>query len=316
MTEKEIIELILPGLHTNGTVEVPAGDDCSVLKNSLSGNVRTVIKVDTVVEDIHFKPDESARRVGHKALARPLSDFAAMGVAPQAAMISLSIASPADSSWISGFYDGMNELARKFDVAVAGGETTRIPSGKCIAVSVIGFTGPDGYVCRHSVREGDALFVTGSLGGSITGHHLDFIPRIHEGIWLRENFEIHAMMDLSDGLASDLQSMLSRSGLGADLLRSGIPVSRVARERFRDTVGARQPIEAAMADGEDYELLFTVSPSQAVAVKDGWKKSFPDIPITCIGKISPTPGIRLQTEKGFEILRNKGFDHFEKPQDN
>ncbi len=319
MTEKEILELILPGLNGSSSLEIPPGDDCAVMKIPMAGtegNNRAILKVDTIVESIHFNPDDDAERVGHKALARPLSDFAAMGARPAAALVSLSLASPADGNWITGFYRGLNRLAEKFGVCVAGGETTRAMEGKSISVSIVGFCGDGGYVSRHGCQEGDALFVSGELGGSIQGHHLDFMPRIEEAAWLRENFPIHAMMDLSDGLGSDLRSMLDPLDMGADLLRSGIPVSRAARARAREGLTSKSPVEAALTDGEDYELLFAVAPSMAVKVKDAWKAAFPEVPIACIGKVSPNKGIRIQTEKGFELLRQKGFEHFATPEQN
>lgn len=312
MTEKELLDLILPTLHTNESVELGAGDDCAVIHiPSNPSDMSLVTKVDTIVEAIHFNESDPAGQVGHKALARPLSDYAAMGTQPMAAMVSISIPEPLDIQWVTGFYQGVNHLARHWNVAIVGGETTRIPSGKVLSVSVFGFTERGRYIRRLASQPGDALFVTGSLGGSIDHHHLHFQPRLREGIWLANHFDIHSMMDLSDGLGSDLRTMLDPLGLGIDLLRSAIPVSRAAIHRFREGRSSKAPLEAALTDGEDYELIFTVSPKIAVPLKDAFKLQFPDVPLTCIGKISTSPGIRLQSEHGFEILRKSGFDHFQ-----
>lgn len=311
MNEKELIQLIINQLPKSEDIIVGPGDDCAVVKIPDSGTIHNVLKVDTIVESIHFEPGTDPEKVGHKALARALSDFGAMGASPDSAMVSLSMEAPVDPQWVTGFYKGLASLAGKFNVKIVGGETTRAPSGKVIAVTVQGYCPKDKFTTRCSAMTGDALFVSGLLGGSLAGKHLDFTPRVEEGKWLTENFDIHAMMDVSDGLASDLQSMLTPEKLGADLLKSAIPISREAKTRFRERKSTKSPLEAAMTDGEDYELVFAVAPSQAVSLKDAWKAQFPDLPISCIGKTSKQPGIRMQSEQGFELMRQKGFDHFD-----
>ncbi len=311
MNEKDLIHLITENLSTHERVDVGPGDDCAVVSvPSRFKNPKCVLKVDTIVEGVHFESVADPKRVGRKAIGRPLSDFAAMGTLPDSALVSLSLESPVDANWVVSFYNGLKELAEEFSIVIVGGETTSLPKGKVISVTVAGHTEENKYIPRSGAREGDAIFVTGELGGSLGGKHLDFTPRIKEGNWLRENFDIHGMMDLSDGLGSDLTTLLESSALGADLLKSAIPISKAAKERVRDGMSTKTPLEASMTDGEDYELLFTLPPSQAVKLKDSWKAVFPEVRISCIGKTSGAQGLRLQTEQGFEILRKKGFDHF------
>lgn len=317
MNEKQLIELIIQDLPHSDNVILGPGDDCAITQiPSHLKNPQSILKVDSIVEDIHFTSDELPEKVGRKALARPVSDFAAMGCHPSSALISLSLPTPLDTKWVSQFYQGMVELAKELNISIVGGETTGSPKGKMISVSVSGFCEEGGFISRNGAQKGDAIFVTGTLGGSLDERHLLFQPRLKEGEWLRQNFKIHSMMDLSDGLASDLSQILGFSSLGADLLKPAIPIAKAAKTRHREGRSKKFPLEAAMTDGEDYELVFTVAPKDAVPLKDGFKKTFPETPISCIGKVSPKEGIRFQTEQGFELLRQKGFDHFENPDSN
>jgi thiamine-monophosphate kinase len=148
------------------------------------------------------------------------------------------------------------------------------------------------------------------LGGSLAGRHLEFEPRVAEGRWLAEHFSIHAMIDLSDGLAGDLRHILERSGTGAELLRRAIPISRAARRRAGPEQSGKTPLLAALSDGEDYELLFAVASSDAVALADGWRKQFPTVRLSCIGKITAEKGLKLRDENGIRALEAHGYVHF------
>ena len=160
----------------------------------------------------------------------------------------------------------------------------------------------------------DALFVTGELGGSRAGHHLDFEPRLVEARWLAEHFPIHAMMDLSDGIAGDLPHILAASGgPGAELLASAIPIRREARIAARSGSLAKPAMLAALTDGEDFELLMAVPSTHAVALLDAWKSTFPTTRVTCIGKVTREPGLRLREKDGVRRLSAHGYDHFQGP---
>src|SRR5207244_3985480 len=151
---------------------------------------------------------------------------------------------------------------------------------------------------------------TGELGGSLRGKHLDFEPRVAEGQWLAAKFEIHAMIDLSDGLASDLRHILRASNVGAELLSEAIPISRAAKVLAKEESASKPPLLAALSDGEDFELLFTVASRDAVPLLDGWKKQFPKLPLSCIGKITSGEGITIRDKEGARPLKVHGYVHF------
>src|SRR5208283_1093335 len=169
-----------------------------------------------------------------------------------------------DPQFIQKIYGGMNLLARRHGVAIVGGETTSNPERLLISVALLGDVARDKCVLRAGARDGDALFVTGELGGALAGKHLEFEPRLAEGRWLAEHFSIHAMIDLSDGLAGDLRHLMERSQVGAELAAHSIPISRAARLRARSGTPAKPPLAAALSDGEDYELLFAAARRDAV----------------------------------------------------
>ena len=159
-------------------------------------------------------------------------------------------------------------------------------------------------------KPGDAIFVTGELGGSLAGRHLEFEPRLAEARWLAEHFSIHAMIDLSDGLAGDLRHVLKAGRVGAELLADSIPVSRAAKLRARGSSSAKPPLAAALTDGEDFELLFTVASQDAVPLLDAWKRQFPKLALTCIGKITANEGVMIRDQRGARPLTDHGYVHF------
>ena len=165
-------------------------------------------------------------------------------------------------------------------------------------------------ILRSGAKPGDAIFVTGELGGSLAGKHLDFKPRISEAQWLTEHFSIHAMADLSDGLAGDLRHILTASGVGADLLKSAVPISREAKLHAQKSSLARTAFVAALTDGEDFELLLTVAGKDAVKLADAWKEKFPKLKLSCIGKIVASEGIMIRDKSGSHKFNAHGYVHF------
>ena len=310
MTESELIAHLKPLLPTNDFVVTGAGDDCAVLELG-APDTQTLFKTDAVVEGIHFTADTEPERVGRKALARCLSDIAAMGGTPTAAVVTLGLPRGFDPERVKALYGGLNRLAAQYQVAVVGGETTTNPGGWLVNVALIG-TVPRGRArLRSGAKVGEALFVTGDLGGSLAGKHLDFEPRLAEGRWLLEFAGVSAVMDLSDGLASDLPKLLSASGVpGAELRKSAVPVSRAAREHARTSDLAKPPFVAAVTDGEDFELLFTVQSNRAVAVLDEWKEQFPGVRLSCIGKLTEKAGVWVRGDDGLRPLPTRGYEHF------
>jgi thiamine-monophosphate kinase len=309
MNEFELIARLTPSLPTNESVVIGAGDDCAVLDQGTDERL-LLFKTDAVVEGFHFEKGAPGEKVGHKALARCLSDVAAMAGTPSAALVTIALPRQFDSGYVESIYAGISALARAHEVAIVGGETTTNPERILISVALLGWVLRGKCVMRSGAKAGDAIFVSGELGGSLTEKHLDFQPRLAEARWLAQNFSIHAMIDLSDGLAGDLPHILKASGVGAELLASAIPISREARRRASTQPGARPPLVAALSDGEDFELLFTVASRDAVPLLDAWKAQFPSLPLSCIGKITNEPGVTLRDKQGVRPLQAHGYTHF------
>ena len=310
MNEFELISRLIPLLPTNDSVVAGAGDDCAVVQ-SPGTDQYLLLKTDAVVEGVHFTADTDPKKVGHKALARCLSDIAAMAGTPQHALVTLALPPIADLAYLEAIYAGMGALAKRYQVAIVGGETVRNPERLVLSVAVVGTVAKCRCILRSGSQPGDALFVSGQLGGSLAGRHLDFEPRLREAQWLVAHFSIHAMIDLSDGLAGDIQHLLRPGNLGADLLTTAIPISRAARAACKANPSDRTPLVAALSDGEDFELLFTVTKADAVPLLDGWKQRFPETPLSCIGRVTATPGVRLRTKTGFRPMTEHGYVHFE-----
>ena len=309
MNEFELIHRLTRSLPTNPSVVVGAGDDCAVLDVGIPDRL-LLFKTDAVVEGVHFTPETAPERIGHKALGRCLSDIAAMAGTPTAALVTIGLPGTFKPDAVEAIYAGLNALARRHHVAVVGGETTTNPGGIFISVALLGWVPRGKGVLRSGAEVGDAIFVTGELGGSLAGKHLDFEPRLAEARWLAREFSLHAMLDVSDGLAGDLRHILTASRVGAELLTTSIPVSREARRAAKAGSAAKPPLVAALTDGEDFELLFTVASRDAVPVLDAWKKQFPGLALTCIGKIKEGEGITLRDKQGVRPLTAHGYVHF------
>jgi thiamine-monophosphate kinase len=266
------------------------GDDCAVVTFAGAKNL-LVLKTDCVVEEIHFESTTKPELVGWKAMMRPLSDFAAASARPEFALVTLIVPAKRSKSWVEKLYRGLKRAAAKFDVRIVGGETSATHGCVAISVSVSGFVEKNRHVSRSGGKRGDDLFVTGKLGGSLRAKHLRFIPRIKESRWLTKNFRVHAMMDLSDGLGADLPRLARASKLGF----------KVDKEQLPLTHGVK--IDNAVSDGEDYELLFAISPRDRARLQREWKKKFPKLALTRIGNL--TSNIKHQTP-----LR-RGYVHFQ-----
>jgi thiamine-monophosphate kinase len=304
LSETELIQRLTQDLPADSSVLTGPGDDCAVLDWSGS---KLLFKTDAIVEGIHFERDTPPEAIGRKALARALSDIAAMAGTPTHALITLGVHPDMEPSLIEAVYQGLRNCAREHHVNIVGGETTSL-SQLTLSISLIGRASKP--ILRTGSAVGDAIFVSGELGGSLAGHHLNFTPRLKEARWLSDQDIVHAMIDLSDGLATDLRHLLSDQ-TGAELLTRALPIRHAAKERARDNPSGKTALLAALTDGEDYELLFTVSSKDAVPLLDGWKSAFPKTPLHCIGKITDRPGIALRDDKGVKPLTLHGYDHLE-----
>jgi len=268
--EDALIASLLRELPGSGKL---IGDDCAVVAFRGAKNL-LVLKTDCVVEKIHFKPSVNAELVGWKAMMRPLSDFAAISAIPEFALITLIVPATKSASWVKKLYRGLKRAAATFDVAIVGGETSATRGPAAISVSVTGFVERGRSVSRAGGKRSDDLFVTGTLGRSLRGKHLRFVPRINESRWLTKNFRIHAMMDLSDGLGVDLPRLAKASKLGFKIDKEVLPLASGAT------------ITNAISDGEDYELLFAISPRDRARLQKAWPKNFPKVPLTRIGSLT------------------------------
>ena len=309
MNEFELIAHLTKSLPTNKNVVVSAGDDCAVLDLGVPEKL-ILFKTDAVVEGVHFTRETPPEKIGRKALARCLSDIAAMAGTPTAALVTIALPKDFDAEFMTKIYDGLNILADKYGVAVVGGETTTNPERILISISLIGTIPRGNPILRSGAKVGDAIFVTGELGGSLGEKHLSFEPRLEEARWLAEHFPIHAMLDLSDGLAGDLRHMLNASRTGAEILKSAVPVSRAAKLRAKEGSASKSAFVAALTDGEDFELLFAVASKNAVKLLDAWKEKFPKVKLSCIGKIVAGGGILIRDKHGSHQLNAHGYVHF------
>ena len=272
--EDRLLAQLLPKFASRKNIIAGAGDDCAVVAAPGGGNL-LLLKTDCVVEGIHFETGADAVAIGWKALARPLSDFAAMAGVPQFALVTMIVPSVREVAWVKKIYRGLQKAADKFNVAIVGGETSSTFGPAVISVSVTGFVEKKRWVSRAGGKSGDELFVTGCLGGSRSGRHLQFVPRIEEARWLTRHFPIRAMIDLSDGLGVDLPRLARASKLGFDADEDALPRTRGCT------------IEQANNDGEDYELLFAISRDRSTALQRAWRKQFPRLMLTRIGRLNP-----------------------------
>ncbi len=277
------------------------GDDCAVLPPARRAQLVTT---DPVIYGGHFDDTVPARAAGAKLLKRNLSDIAAMGGRPGSAVLSLALAPATSVRWLREFYLGLAACARSHDVKIVGGDITQAPAGFFGAFLTLHgeATGPR-VLTRTGARAGDAIFVTGRLGGSRLGHHYKFTPRLREGAWLAAQPEVVAMMDISDGIAKDIWA-LTPAGLIASINPADIPVSAAAKALARWS--GRPALEHALADGEDYELLFAIRGKKRTdEFAARWARTF-KTPLHRVGSFGrrTQPGhIDWHSRHGYEHLR-------------
>jgi thiamine-monophosphate kinase len=284
--EDRLLQQILLHFPRGRKVFARAADDCAVVK--VPGvNKHLVLKTDCVVEGVHFVRGTNALDVGWKAMMRPLSDFAATSALPQFALITLIVPPETNAAWIREVYRGLRRAGNRFKACIIGGETSSTRGPIAISVSVIGFVERTRAVSRRGGKSGDALFVTGRLGGALEQKHLRFIPRIAESRWLTKNFSIHAMMDLSDGLGADLPRLARASKVGFNVDLENLPLERGATTTD------------AICEGEDYELLFATSPRDTNRLKREWQRKYPKVLLTQIGALTPRSARNTRLPRGY-----------------
>jgi thiamine-monophosphate kinase len=284
------------------------GDDTAILRWPSGSNC--LVTTDMLLEGSCFRLADThpnspgagtARQIGRKAMAVNLSDIAAMAGVPVAAVVSVGLPRKGGRALAEEVYLGLREMADAFNTAIIGGDTNSWDGPLVINVTLLGETTPRGAVCRKGARPGDQLLVTGSLGGSLLGRHLDFTPRIREALALHVAVDLHAMIDISDGLAADVAHLCAESGCGAVLHAEAIPITDAARAMADD----RTPLEHALGDGEDFELVFAVASADAEMLLRS-----PPIPgLTVIGECIAETGLWLQENGRRRPLPALGYVH-------
>ena len=293
-SEQELIKLLsLFQSHDKNLVK-GIGDDCAICCLSPS-NYELVYTSDATIQDIHFNINTCPSRIGNKAIGRVLSDFAAMGAEPSWILINLAIPQSYKVSDLLQIYKKIKDSLDYHQASIIGGDLTKadklsfnifgagkIPCGKAIY--------------RSGAKVNDDIWCTGKLGNSIKGKHLDFRPKIQEGKWLRESGFVNSMIDITDGLATDLKHLLS-DNLGALLYQ-------------KELKKMKSSIDKILYDGEDYELLFTTNLKDSKDLCYNWKKEF-DMPLYFLGKITNTSNnIYLKNEKSLKLICKNGYQHF------
>ena len=318
LAERSLIAEIRRQTRRNPSVRYGIGDDCALLQ--IPSGHEVLVTTDFTLEGVHFRRDwHSAREVGHRCLTRGLSDIAAMGGAPLAAFLSLALPPVLPQKWVDGFLHGLLALAHRFGITLAGGDIAESPGGVLADIVVLGSVPRGKAILRSGAKPGDGIYVSGQLGGSAATlqrmheragrklnpkhfpRHFFPEPRLELGRRLREKRLASAMIDLSDGLSTDLSHICEESGVGAEIQASALPTASVGKPpRLVDP-------KFALHGGEDYELLFTAPQGERVP------SQMAGVEITRIGRITRRRKIILTDDRGTKSdLAAQGWEHFRK----
>lgn len=304
--EQQFVAWLRERLPAHRLLRLGPGDDAAVLR--MAGVDECAITVDLLTEGVDFLLAEvDPRRVGRKALAVNLSDLAAMAARPLAALLAVALPRKGGGALAVALYEGLLPLAEKYDLAIAGGDTNSWDGPLVITATLLGQVTPRGPLCRKGAMPGDRIIVSGAFGGSILGRHFDFEPRVNEALLLNERYELHAGMDVSDGLALDLSRLAGESGVGAIVETDRVPIHADARRLAGRPGDGRTPLEHALGDGEDFELLLAAPPDEARRMLAEQPLG---VPLTDIGQCTAEPGLR-QRETGGPLrpLTPSGWEH-------
>ncbi|MGD0932222.1 MAG: thiamine-phosphate kinase [Candidatus Korobacteraceae bacterium] len=311
LKEKLLIDRIRRTARGNRSVGTGIGDDCAVLR--LPRSHEALVTTDFSLEDVHFRREwHPSDSVGHRCLARGLSDIAAMGGVPRAAFLSLALPPDLPQKWVDQFVAGLLKLAKRYSVPLAGGDTAQSPAGILADIVVLGSAPAGKAILRSGAKPGDLLYVTGALGSSSSAlnrlrdgeklkpksHPKHFYPepRIAIGQFLREKKLASAMIDISDGLSTDLAHICDESKVGAVVYGNSLPMANGLGDGG---------LQLALHGGEEYELLFTAKPGRRIPKEIG------GVPITRIGEMVREKQMKLAQPDGTAmILRSAGWQHF------
>lgn len=299
--ESDFVDWVRCQVSAGPRVILGPGDDAALLHFPQPANC--IITTDMLLDGSCFRLAEAGPyRVGRKAMAVNLSDIAAMAGVPLAAVVSVGLPRNAAPGLAKDLFRGLSDVAKEFQTSIVGGDTNSWEGPLAISITLLGESTTRGAVKRSGARNGDWLFVTGRLGGSILGHHLDFTPRVRESLELANLFELHAMTDISDGFSLDLSHIAKESGCGAVVFAENIPISEAATKMNDD----RDALTHALEDGEDFELIFAVSPDDGRRLLTN-----PDelsFPVFHIGECVES-GFWMEKAGHREQLTPAGFEH-------
>ncbi len=302
MVEFELIEELKSLQKYDSRVNLGIGDDCAILPQR--AGFETLVTTDLLLDGVHFRTEvDSLKMIARKSLAVNLSDIAAMAGSPTAAFISIVFPKSWNAHRARQLFQELVHAAQEFQISIAGGDTNTWSNPLAINVSIYGEVELGQAILRSGAQPGDQICVSGPLGGSLFGRQFTFTPRISEANWLSKNATLTSMIDLSDGLISDLGHILEESRVGAEILTEKIPIS----EDVGQSVDGISPLDHALSDGEDFELLWTMSPTQLEKIRN-----FQSCPVNIIpiGVITESPGCLLVDEQGQKSPCSlKGFVH-------
>jgi thiamine-monophosphate kinase len=304
MKERDLIRFVRERCPPGPGVLTGIGDDAAVIEGP--GGEPLVITTDLLVEGTHFRSTDDPEQIGRKALAVSVSDIAAMGCAPKAAVLAVAFRPEQSEDFARAVLAGVTAVAREFAVPLVGGDTT-MTSGPAVLVSTVVGGPPEGGrpVLRSGATAGEKVLVTGRLGGSLSGRHLVFPPRLPEALELVEIARPGALIDLSDGLSTDAGHVATASGVGIRIVADRIPVSAAAL----DAGDERTPLDHALSDGEDFELLFTLPADAAARVA---RAGLAGTEVNVVGDIIEGPArvLIVGADGKEEVLRAGGYEHF------